>query len=166
MKTQKNQIKTHKEELELLGNMGFSVSQSFEVIGTQNIWQKLEEIQENIRKNENNFEYFIDGMVVKINDNQLVEKLGNIGKTPRGWCALKFETKEIVTKVLGISWQVGRTGKITPVAELEPIELLGTIVKRATLHNYQRFLEIGLSFGDLVIIRKAGDIIPEVVSKI
>lgn len=156
------EIKSHKEELDLLQAMGFVVSKSWGKIGIEEVWQKMEKIQ----KNKNEFEYFIDGIVVKTDSNKLLRKLGNIGKTPRGWCALKFETKESVTKVIGISWQVGRTGKITPVAELEPIKLLGTIVKRATLHNYQKFLEIGLSYGDFVIIRKAGDIIPEVVSKI
>lgn len=156
------EIESQKEELKSLKKMGFAVSESWEIIGVQKIWEKLEEVQ----KNKNNFKYFIDGMVIKIDNNELVKKLGNIGKTPRGWCALKFETKEVVTKVLDISWQVGRTGKITPVAILEPVELLGTIVKRASLHNYQRFLEIGLSIGDFVIIRKAGDIIPEVISKI
>jgi DNA ligase (NAD+) len=156
------EIKSHNEELKSLKKIGFAVSETWEIIGTQKIWEKMEEVQ----KNKNKFKYFIDGIVVKIDNNELVKKLGNIGKTPRGWCALKFETKEVVTKVLDVSWQVGRTGKITPVVELEPTELLGTIVKRATLHNYQRFLEIGLSNGDFVIIRKAGDIIPEVVSKI
>jgi len=156
------EIKSHQEELEMLSQMGFVVSQSWELFGEVEVWQKMQEIE----KNKDNFEYFIDGMVVKIDDNELVKNLGNIGKTPRGWCALKFETKEVVTKVLGISWQVGRSGKITPVVELSPIQILGTIVKRATLHNYQRFLELGLCAGDFVIIRKAGDIIPEVVSKI
>ena len=156
------EIQSHKEELQLLKNMGFKVTTNWEILGVQKVWQKLEEIQET----KNDFKYFIDGIVVKIDDNKLAKKLGNIGKSPRTWCAIKFETTEVVTKALGISWQVGRTGKITPVVDLEPIELLGSVIKRATLHNYQRFLEIGLSSGDFVIIRKAGDIIPEVISKI
>ena len=155
-------LDTHSQELQTLQDLGFRVSQYFRVSGIDKVWQKAQEIE--LQKD--NFDFFIDGMVVKIDDNHLVEKLGNIGKTPRGWCAIKFAAKEVATRVLGVSWQVGRTGKVTPIAELEPVELMQTVVARATLHNYKRFLDLELAVGDLVIIRKAGDIIPEIISKI
>ncbi len=157
-----NMLPTHFEELQNLQKMGFCVSQSFEVDGIDKVWQKAEEIE----SQKDSFNYFIDGMVVKIDDNELWENLGNIGKTPRGWCAIKFAAKEVVAKVMGIHWQVGRTGKVTPIVELEPIELMHTMITRATLHNYKRFLELELCVGDLVILRKAGDIIPEIVGKV
>ena len=154
-------LKTHLLELQTLQKLGFAVSEYFEVEGIEKVWQKAQKIE----SQKDDFEYFIDGMVVKIDDNELVQNLENVGKTPRGWCAVKFAAKEVITHVLKVSWQVGRTGKITPIAELEPIELMQTVVSRATLHNYQRFLELGLCQNDLVILRKAGDIIPEIVAK-
>lgn len=110
--------------------------------------------------------YPIDGLVVKLDDNQLVEQLGVAGKSPRAWCAIKFQAMETVTRFLDIVWQVGRTGKLTPVAILEPTYLQGTIVRKATLHNYQNVLKLNLQKGELVVIRKAGDIIPEIVGRV
>jgi DNA ligase (NAD+) len=154
---------THQDELDFLTNNGFTVNPlNKPVDNLSQAWFYANEISTE-RKDLN---YPIDGLVVKINDNQIHEAIGVVGKTPRGWCAIKFAPEEVVTKVLGITWQVGRTGKLTPVAELEPIELMGTVVKRATLHNYKEVIEKNIEFGDLVVIRKAGDIIPEVVKVI
>ena len=156
-------LSTHQEELELLAQLGFVVnpfnSQAKDI--TQ-VWQ----ISKQLEQQRPSLNYPIDGLVVKLNDNNLQSQLGIIGKTPRGWCAIKFAPDEVATTIIGITWQVGRTGKIAPVAELEPIELQGTTVKRATLHNYARVVELSLQEGDQVIIRKAGDIIPEVVQKV
>lgn len=153
-------LTTHLSELEKLKSLGFPVNPLNKTAkNLQQVWQIVQEIE----KNKNNFVYPIDGVVVKLNDNQLVENLGIIGKTPRAWCAVKFQTTEVVTKLLDITWQVGRTGKLTPVAILEPVKLLGTVVKRATLHNYQNVLNLKIKKGDFVVIRKAGEIIPEVV---
>jgi DNA ligase (NAD+) len=150
----------HQDELDFLTSNGFIVNPLNKPIqDLRQAWVYANQIA----TERFDLNYPIDGLVVKINDNQTHEAIGIVGKTPRGWCAIKFAPEEVVTKVLGITWQVGRTGKLTPVAELEPIELMGTIVKRATLHNYKEVLEKNLELGDLVVIRKAGDIIPEVV---
>ena len=156
-------FQTHQDELDFLTKMGFVINPlNKPVSDISQAWQFTGQIE----KQRDSLNYPIDGVVLKLNDNTLQQNLGVIGKTPRGWCAIKFAPEEVVTKVLGIIWQVGRTGKLTPVADLEPIELQGTIVKRATLHNYKEVLEKNLEFGDMVVIRKAGDIIPEVVKVI
>jgi DNA ligase (NAD+) len=154
---------THQDELNFLTKMGFPINPlNQNVFNLDQAWQYGEKI--NIQREDLN--YPIDGLVIKINNINLHQNLGIIGKTPRGWCAIKFPPSEVATKILAITWQIGRTGKLTPVAELEPIELQGTIVKRATLHNYKEVLEKNLELRDLVVIRKAGDIIPEVVKVI
>ena len=156
-------FKTHTEELNFLAQLGFPVNPlNSKVTNLEEAWK----IANQLEKEKDSLNYPIDGLVVKLDDNVLKDEIGTVGKTPRGWCAIKFATKEVMTKVVGVVWQVGRTGKITPVADLEPVELLGTIVKRASLHNYKQFLELGLEYGDFVIVRKAGDIIPEIVAKV
>jgi DNA ligase (NAD+) len=152
---------THQHELDFLTQLGFQVNPlNQSVTDLESAWQ----IAQKIIETREQLNYPIDGLVVKIDNNKLYELLGVVGKTPRTWCAIKFPADEVTTKVLGITWQVGRSGRITPVAELEPVELNGTTVKRASLHNYKEVLELGLEIGDLVVIRKAGDIIPEVLS--
>ena len=151
---------THTQELEFLSQQGFPVNplnQSASDLGS--VWT----IGQDLDKKRDKLNYPIDGLVVKLDDNDWKDVLGIVGKTPRGWCAIKFPAQEVTTKVLGISWQVGRTGKITPVAELEPVLLQGTTVRRATLHNYKNVVDLGLEINDFVIIRKAGDIIPEIL---
>ncbi len=155
-----SQVLTHKEEIEFLKKNGFPTNPlNEEADDLKKIWK----IQEKLYDTKNSLKYPIDGLVVKLNDNSLVESLGVVGKTNRGWCAIKFVAKETVTKIIGLTWQVGRTGRVTPVAELEPVQLEGTIVKRATLHNYQEFLTKDIKLNDQIVIRKAGDIIPEIV---
>jgi DNA ligase (NAD+) len=154
---------THQEELDFLQLMGFSTNPfNQNVNDLEQAWQ----VSQNLNTNRNSLNYPIDGLVIKLNNNVLQEQIGVIGKTPRGWCAIKFPPDEVATKLLGITWQVGRTGRVVPVAELEPVVLQGTIVKRATLHNYKEVLEKNLSIGDYLVIRKAGDIIPEVIKVI
>jgi DNA ligase (NAD+) len=153
-------IKTHQQELELLDELGFSTNPlNKKVDSIQEVWQYFLEIQ----KQKDSLNYQIDGMVVKLNDLELTDKAGVVGKTKRAWSAIKFPSQEAITKIIGITWQVGRTGKLTPVAELKPTLLQGTVVKRATLHNYKEVLEAGLTIEDTLVIQKAGDIIPEVV---
>jgi DNA ligase (NAD+) len=152
---------THQDELDFLTQLGFQVNPLNQPApDLQSAWQ----IAQNIIETRENLNYPIDGLVVKIDNNKLYELLGVVGKTPRTWCAIKFPADEVTTKVIGITWQVGRSGRVTPVAELEPVELNGTTVKRASLHNYKEVVDLGLEIGDLVVIRKAGDIIPEVLS--
>jgi DNA ligase (NAD+) len=156
-------LNTHQQELDLLKELGFPVNPlNQSAYSLDEIWKVAEELA----GSKNNLNYPIDGLVVKLDDNQLQQELGIVGKTPRGWCAIKFPAEEVVTRIIDITWQVGRTGKVTPVAELEPIQLQGTIVKRATLHNMARVQELALDVDQMVIIRKAGDIIPEVVGAV
>ncbi len=150
----------HQEELDFLEKLGFPINPYNQPANNlEEVWS----IAQNLKDRKNDLNYPIDGLVVKLNDNQLVETLGIVGKTRRGWCAIKYPADEVTTKILDVVWQVGRTGRVTPVASLEPVLLAGTKVKRATLHNYKEFIEKNLQAGDTLIIRKAGEIIPEVV---
>ena len=107
--------------------------------------------------------YATDGVVVKLNDLRLQDSAGFTQKAPRWAIALKYPAEEAPSKLLRLSCQVGRTGVITPVAEFEPVPLAGTSVSRATLHNADRLVELDLHAGDTIVVRKAGEIIPEVV---
>ena len=108
-------------------------------------------------------QYLTDGVVVKLNDFALQQRLGFTQKFPRWAVALKYPAEEVPTLLESVSFQVGRTGAVTPVAELRPVPLAGTTVARATLHNADRLTELDIHQGDTVIVRKAGEIIPEVV---
>lgn len=119
---------------------------------------------ENLELKREKLPYDIDGVVVKVNNSELQKKLGFRTRTPRFAVALKFQPTEAFTKLLDISVQVGRTGALTPVAELEPVEVAGVIVKRATLHNQDEIDRKDIRIGDSVVIRRQGDVIPAVVA--
>jgi DNA ligase (NAD+) len=154
---------SHLIELEKLKELGFTINPLNKTCnGLEEVWSEFKKLD----SSRNSLNYPIDGLVVKIDDNNLSQKLGVIGKTPRAWCAIKFEAVEVTSKLLSLTYQVGRTGKITPVANLEPTLLMGTTIKRATLHNIKEVTDYNLHVGDTLIIRKAGDIIPEIVSVI
>ena len=156
-----NQFSTHQEELDFLRIQGFPTNPyNSTKISLEEIWHTAKKVEHDRIL----LPYPIDGLVVKLNNNSLMEKLGIVGKTPRAWCAIKFAPEEVSTHLIDIVWQVGRTGKVTPVAKLNPVKLMGTIVKKASLHNYKEVSESDLHFNDTVIIRKAGDIIPEVIN--
>jgi DNA ligase (NAD+) len=156
-----NKILKHDQELEELKKLGFAVNPLNQVCDNlDDVWKVYNELD----KNRESLNYPIDGLVVKLNDNVLVEKLGVIGKTPRAWSAIKFAPDEVTTRIISLDFQIGRSGKLTPVANLEPVLLQGSIVKRATLHNIKETVDYNLHELDTVIIRKAGDIIPEILS--
>ena len=105
----------------------------------------------------------VDGVVIKVNSYEKQDRLGFTSKSPRWAIAYKFETEQVVTTLNSISYQVGRTGAVTPVANLEPVPLLGTVVKRASLHNKDQIEKFNLHLGDEVFVEKGGEIIPKVV---
>lgn len=108
--------------------------------------------------------YETDGVVIKVNSLQLQDELGYTAKSPRWAMAYKFKSEQVVTRLNSISYQVGRTGAITPVANLEPVQLAGTIVKRASLYNADQIEKLDIRVGDLVFVEKGGEIIPKIIA--
>ena len=157
------EFKTQSEELEFLKENNFLVNSDYKICKTLEEVQKMYDDWKDKRKTE---EFGIDGLVIKINEREIGEKLGFTAKSPRGGVAYKFPAEEVSTKVLDITIQIGRTGVATPVAELEEVLVYGSHVKRATLHNSDEIQRLDVRIGDTVIIRKAGDVIPEIVSVI
>lgn len=156
-------VTTHKEALDLLVELGFTVPTSYKVFN--NIEDVIENI-ENIGNTRGTLNYQIDGAVVKVNNFEQREILGSTAKFPKWAEAYKYPPEEKETQLLDIEVNVGRTGALTPTGIFTPVFLAGTTVSRATLHNQDFINELGLCIGDKVIIRKAGEIIPEVVSVI
>lgn len=156
-----NPNKTQFENLEYLQTLGFRVNKHFKLCNSISevleYCHRLEEIREDLP-------YEVDGVVIKVNSFRHQEILGSIAKSPRWACAFKFKAKQAKTKLNDITWQVGRTGAITPVAELEPVFLAGSTISRATLHNFDEIQKKDIRKGDTVIIEKGGDVIPKVVS--
>jgi len=154
---------TQYEELKLLQSLGFKVNKHFtEVKDIEDVIKYWQEWGEKKTRED----YWIDGVVVKINDTGLQTKLGYTGKSPRFAIAFKFPAEQVTTVVEGISLQLGRQGAITPVAELRPVQVAGTTVARATLHNEDEIKRLDVRVGDTVIIQKSGDIIPDVIEVI
>jgi len=110
--------------------------------------------------------YEIDGVVIKVNSLALQDEFGATGKSPRWAVAYKYPARQATTKLNNVAWQVGRTGKLTPVANLEPVLLAGTVVKRASLHNADEIERLGVRINDFVLIEKSGEIIPKVIKVI
>jgi len=115
-------------------------------------------------KHRQDLPYETDGVVIKVNRFQYQEELGYTAKSPRWAIAYKFKSEQVFTKLLSISYQVGRTGAITPVANLEPVQLAGTIVKRASLHNADQIEKLDIRVGDTVFVEKGGEIIPKIIA--
>lgn len=156
-------VKTHSESIEYLLKLGIKTTGVCEVL--KNSSELIERIEYWGAKREE-LDYETDGMVIKVNNIELWDILGNTTKSPRWAIAFKFPAKQVTTKILGVTWQVGRTGKVTPVAELEEVELSGSKVKRASLHNYQEIERKDIRVGDSVFIEKAAEIIPQVVKSV
>ena len=152
--------KTHYETLEMLKEVGLPTNPNSKLC--HNFAEILEFI-EYWHQNRPNLPYPIDGIVIKVNSIELQRKLGSTAKYPRWAIAYKFPAEEVVTKLDDIICTVGRTGQITPNAVLEPVKVAGSTIRRATLHNANYIQEKDLRIGDYVVIRKAGDVIPEVV---
>lgn len=156
-------LETHQNNLMVLEKLGLRVNPNYKMC------KSIKEVIEACRKFESlrdKLEYEIDGTVIKVNSIKQQEILGNIAKSPRWAVAFKFKAKQAFTVINKIVWQVGRTGAVTPVAELEPVLLAGSTISRATLHNFDEIKRKDIRLGDKVVIEKGGDVIPKVVSVI
>lgn len=149
----------HSEAYQKLRKLGFSTS------GEDKVFTKIEDVFTEIKhlaSHRQTLPFNTDGMVIKINDRKVYQKLGIVGKTPRGAVAFKFPAEEVTTTVKDIVISIGRTGAATPVAILKPVQLAGSRVRHASLHNADEIKRLDVRVGDTVIIYKAGDIIPQV----
>jgi DNA ligase (NAD+) len=162
-KLEGHSVDSHDESLTYLSHLGFKTNPE---------WKKCENIDEVIefvngwQEKRPDLPYEIDGIVIKVNSLYQQEELGFTAKNPRWAIAYKFPAEEVVTKLEGIELNVGRTGVVTPTALLQPVLVAGTTVKRASLHNEDLIREKDIKIGDYVVVKKAGDIIPEVVNVI
>lgn len=152
--------KTQTEELEYLRGLGFKVNGHFtmadsaeEVIAYWKKWKTKSKAED----------YWIDGVVIKVNEREFQDALGYTGKAPRFGIAFKFPAEQVTTVVEDIVLQVGRTGVLTPVAHLRPVSVAGSTVSRATLHNEDEIQRLDVRIGDTVVLQKAGDVIPDIV---
>lgn len=153
-------LATNEQKHEALRLLGFPVNplggRCPDLDEVAKVFAYLEKMREKL-------DYWIDGLVVSINDDALFQALGVVGKTPRGYLAWKFAAEQGTTVVRDIIVSVGRTGALTPVAVMEPVQLVGTTVTHASLHNEDEIERLGLKIGDTVIVEKAGDVIPKVI---
>lgn len=156
-------ISSHYESLEFMKELGFKVNTNNKLVNDVNGILEFINDKTSIR---DDLPYDIDGVVIKVNDLKIQSLLGFTSKYPKWATAYKFPATEVLTKLTDIIFTVGRTGQVTPNAVLEPVIVQGSTIRRATLHNEQYVLDKDLKIGDIVSIRKAGDVIPEVVAPI
>jgi DNA ligase (NAD+) len=153
-------IKEHSQEHKILRSLGFKTDD------TAKICRDVDEVVkywEAISRRRESLPYQIDGIVISVNQNAKFTRLGVAGKSPRGIRAFKFSPRQAVTKIIDVKVHVGRTGAITPLAVMEPINIDGVMVRRATLHNFDEIERLDARIGDTVIVERAGDVIPKVV---
>lgn len=160
---EKHGVKNQWEALQFLKEAGFKVNPHSKLC--KSIDEVIDYWKEWVEKRKE-LDYWVDGIVVKVNDFEYQKILGATAKAPRWAIAFKFPAEQARTKILDVTVQVGRTGVLTPVAELKPVQLAGTVVKRASLHNFDYIKEKDIKIGDIVFIEKAGGIIPQVVKPI
>jgi len=153
-------IETQFESLQAARNWGFKVPKQAKLAHT------IEEVFDYINywdTHRHDLPYETDGVVIKVNSFQHQDELGYTAKSPRWAMAYKFKAEQVATKLISISYQVGRTGSMTPVANLQPVQLAGTIVKRASLHNADQIEKLDIRIGDMVFVEKGGEIIPKII---
>ena len=155
-----DRVQTKTGEYQLLNQLGLKTNPHGKLC------RSLEEVEgffQEQQKKRDSLAYQIDGLVVTLNDSELYRKAGVVGKAPRAAAALKFPAEEKTTRLKDVLIQIGRTGVLTPVAVLEPVEVAGVIVQRSTLHNFDEIERLGLKIGDTVVVQRAGDVIPKIV---
>lgn len=153
-------FKNHLEEIEFLKQNGFYV---VDFAKTVRSIKEIEDVINVVAKEKDKLDFLIDGLVFKINNKADREALGYTDRFPRGAIAYKFEAEEISTILNDVVWQVGRTGKVTPIAELEPVDLAGATVSRATLNNFNDIVKKNVSINSRVFVRRSNEVIPEVI---
>ena len=158
LKTDLGQI-THEAEHKILHNLGFKTNPHNQFC--KNL-EAVQQFRDHWEKEREKLNYEIDGIVVQVNDNRIFNKLSVVGKAPRAAVAYKFSPRQSTTKLLDIMVSIGRTGTLTPIAILEPVEIGGTTVSRATLHNEDEIKRLGVKIGDTVVVGRAGDVIPDI----
>ena len=155
-----DKIPTQSDVHQFLNEQGFDTFDFFHIVCS---FEEITRLIENVDKNKSNLDVLIDGMVIKVNEYDVRQKVGYTEKFPKWAIAYKFEAQELTSKVLGVTWQVGRTGKLTPVCEIEPIELAGATVTRATLNNYDDIVRKDVKIGSRVFVRRSNEVIPEIL---
>ncbi len=154
-------IETQYDEIKLIADLSFKTNKYTKVLSSIN---EIEKFYKEWTKKKHELEYELDGIVIKINSRKIQNELGYTAKSPRWAVAYKFPAEQVTTIVEDISLQVGRTGVLTPVAHLKPVRVAGSTVARATLHNEDEIKRLDVRIGDTVILQKAGDVIPDIVS--
>jgi DNA ligase (NAD+) len=154
---------TQHGEIELLSDLGFKINTFSKVC---NSIEEIQKFYDEWTKKRHDLDYELDGIVIKVNSVKIQKALGYTGKSPRWGVAYKFPAEQVTTVVEDIALQIGRTGVVTPVAHLKPVTVAGSTVSRATLHNEDEIKRLDVRIGDTVILQKAGDVIPDIVSVI
>lgn len=154
-------LKTHHEALEFMKKLGFKVNTEWNKLVSS--LTEIEDYINNLGSKRESLSYDIDGVVIKVDELTAQKNLGYTAKYPRWAIAYKFPNDEVYTKLNDIIFTVGRTGQITPNAVLDPVIIMGSTISRATLHNEDNVISLGLKIGDIVAVHKAGDVIPEVI---
>lgn len=154
------QAQSQTELVEFLRKNGMLTNFVFEKVQT---FEQAKEVIESIGRQRSQLDFLIDGVVIKVNDYSVREQLGYTDKFPKWAVAYKFDAEQVTTKLLDVEWQVGRTGKLTPIGKLDAVELCGATIRRATLNNFGDISRKGLKKGALVFVRRSNDVIPEIL---
>ena len=154
------EVPTQNDTHKFLNEQGFDTFDFFHIVSE---FDDITKLIDQVDEEKSSLDVLIDGMVIKVNEYDIREKIGYTEKYPKWAIAYKFEAQELTSKVVGITWQVGRTGKLTPVCEIEPIELAGATVTHATLNNYDDIIRKDVAIGSRVFVRRSNEVIPEIL---